>query len=97
MIDVLAIFEFGNGNLGTVSKVSVLVQDFVYFVLDLRFQIQINQQLGDKLRDVLGFTFRLHYLVLDRLLDLPEYVAVFNVFEDQLRLLLVAKGHVGAT
>ena len=94
MIDVLAIFEFGNSNLGTVSKVSVLVQDFVYFVLDLRFQIQIDQQLGDKLRDVLGFTFRLHYLVLDGLLDLPEYVAVFNVFEDQLRLLLVAKRHV---
>ena len=68
----------------------------MHFVLDLGLQVKFFQQARDLFLDVRYFATALDNLILDRLLDSPESVAVFDILEDEFALLSVAEVHVGS-
>lgn len=95
--DIGAVLELRLCDLGRLLKVAVPVEKFVNLVLDLCLQVEVFQQTRNLLLNIRYLAAALHDLVLDRLFDSPEGVAILDVFEDEFALLSVAQIHVGCT
>ena len=52
LLAISALFEFGLRHSGDFFEVPVAVQDFVHLVFNLRLQVQVLQQLGNSLLDL---------------------------------------------
>ena len=94
LLRIIALFEFGLGYGGHLTEVAIAVEDLVDLIFDFGFKVEIFQQFGDGFLDFMGcgvatdlfgvFAVGLDELILQRLLDLPEGVAIADVLEDQL-------------
>lgn len=61
----------------------------MHFVFDFGLQIEVFQKTGYRLSDFVWFAFSFYNFFFDCLFDLPEGVAVFNVFKDQFALFCI--------
>ena len=64
-------------------------------VFDFGLEVEFFEQTRDLVLDVTSFGAAFDNLILDRLLDSPEGVAILHVFEDKLTLFCVGQVHIG--
>ena len=93
--DVLAVFEFSSCYLGGFFEVAVFVKQFMHFVFDFGLEIQLLQKARNLLLDVRGSAPALDNLVFNGLLDGPECIAIFNIFEYEFAFFAVRQIHIG--
>jgi len=67
----------------------------VDLVLDFGLEVELFEQTRDLVLDVTSFGAPFDNLILDRLLDCPEGVAILHVFEDKLTFFCVGQVHIG--